>query len=240
LAKRRKPMTTIEKYKLDESEASAFQLSEIWVALCEKYFPNYKHTKLKAGDPRKSLIFKICYKLQRETKGLIPESEYKIYIQAQLEILRYQLKNNPLILIDPMCLVGDKAWKRWKLWKKRFDSKIKAPAANPMKYNRLGAVKAINEISKTKTFIEKNIGSNPTIEDYKKLKSSLLNWINFGNISLYYLVISPYMKSILSKEDYSKMNFDPILYKECINEEVIDLFKKLFPYELKNEHTKDN
>jgi hypothetical protein len=147
-----------------------------------------------------------------------------------LEILKVQSKNNPLVLIDPMCLVGEKAWKRWKLWKKKYDSKIKAPL--PTKIDKMVILKAIEGITRTKKFIEKNLGKKPSIEEYLKLRSSLINWINFGNISLYYVAVSPYMKKVFTTEDIKKLNFDLQFYHDCITEEVKKVFEDLFYYEI--------
>lgn len=218
----------LEKYNLNEEELEVLRIIEIWIDLSNKYFPDYNHTKLKKGDPRKSVIFKICYKLLRETKGLIPKEDYSLYIRSQLEILKFQSKNNPLVLIDPMCLIGDKAWIRWKLWKKKYDDKMKTPIeiSNNLKY-----LKAKESIVKTKKFISIKFESNPSLDDYIENKNNLINWINFNNISPYYVCLSPYMNKIFCKEDLLKINFDLSFYRDCINEEVKDLFKKLFFYE---------
>ena len=228
----------VEKYGLTDEEIFSFKISQIWVELCEKYFPQYNHTHKKAwnlkSNPKKSIVFKICYKLQRETKGLLEESDYPLYIRAQLEILKIQSKDNPLVLVEPACLVGDKAWKRWKLWKKRYDAKARSPLVQNQ-IDKSSYLKAKEGIIRTKRFIEKNFGKSPKLNDYVSSKSNLLNWINFGNISPYYMAISPYMMSIFKDEDYKKLNFDIRFYKDCINEDVKKLFLDLFGYE--NEST---
>jgi hypothetical protein len=219
---------------LSEEETFSFELAQIWVELSEKYFPNYNHTHKRGGNlrsnPKKSVIFKICYKLLRETKGLIEKDDYALYVRAQLEILKIQSKSNPLILVEPVCLVGDQAWKRWKLWKKKYDASIKCPLKQTQ-IDKSSFLKAKEGILKTKKFIEKNFGISPSFEEFNSKKQNLLNWINFGNISPYYLSVSPYMQKIFSEEDYKKMNFDIKFYKECINDDVKKLFDSLFGYE---------
>lgn len=220
----------ISKFNFNDDEIESFKIVQIWIELSKKYFPNYNHTKLKKGDPRKSIIFKNCYKLYREIKGIIPSEEFILYVKAQIEILKIQSRNNSLVLIDSNCLTGDKAWKRWKLWKKKYDSKMKVPlitSANP------GYSKAKEGIKKTKIFIQSKFGHNPSLFDYELCKNDIIYWINLGSISPYYIVVSPYMSKILEEKDISSLNFDPLFYKECINKDVIDLFKSLFGYEIK-------
>lgn len=227
-------MLLAKKYKLNDEETLALEISQIWSKYCRKYFPDYQHTRLKSGDPRKALIFKICYKLQRETKGLISQDEYELYVRSQLEILKYQTQNNPSILVEPMCLVGEKAWKRWKLWKRKYDQKLNSqnPSKTPESFNKLGSKKAIDGLIKTKKFIDKNLKDQPSLDFYIKNKKNLLSWINFGKISPYYVVISPFISKTFSKEELSKLNFDPLLYQDCIDDEARKIFEKLFNYEL--------
>lgn len=236
LPKRKDYMFLAQKYKLNEEETLALKISQIWSKYCSKYFPDYQHIKIKAGDPRKSLIFKICYKLQRETKNLIDENEYELYVRAQLEILRYQAQNNPLVLVDSMCLVGDKAWRRWKLWKRKYDEKLKNPGSSPTpkSFSKLGSKKAIDAFVKTKKFIDENLKKEPSLDLYIKNKENLLSWINFGKISPYYLVVSPFIEKTFSKEELSKLNFDPSVYQDCIDDEAKKVFEKLFKYEYSN------
>lgn len=231
---KRKNMSLVQKYKLNEEEELALKISQIWVKLCKKYFPDYQHTRLKSGDPRKALIFKISYKLQRETKNLILEEDYELYVRSQLEILKYQKQNNPMVLIDPMCLVGDKAWKRWKLWKKKYDDKLKSQdfVKKPQNFNKLGEKKAIEGLIKTKKFLDQNLEKNPNFDIYFKNKNNLLSWVNFGKISPYYVVMSPYFSKLFTQKELSRLNFDPSLYQDCITDEVKKLFNKLFDYEL--------
>lgn len=50
-------------YEMDELEGKAYKLCLIWLDRSRKVFPEYQHMGMKRGDPRKSLIFKVCYKL---------------------------------------------------------------------------------------------------------------------------------------------------------------------------------
>jgi hypothetical protein len=220
-------------YQMNELETRAYTLSLIWHERARKMFPNYSHQKIKkSGDPRTGLIFKICYKLVRETQGLLEETDYTLYVRAQLDVLRHVNEGKRDPLISPNCLVGDKAWKRWKLWKRKFDEAM----AKPMENNQstpAGVLKALHGLEQTREFLFKNLGPNPSYEKFQEavLTKNLFKWINFGKISPYYIAISPFMKEILKTEDLKKINFDPKLYEPCITKEVRDKFKIMFPQE---------
>ena len=47
-------------YKMDELEGRAYKLCLIWLDRSRKVFPDYQHSTMKKGDPRRSLIFKMC------------------------------------------------------------------------------------------------------------------------------------------------------------------------------------
>jgi hypothetical protein len=75
---------------MTELESRAYKLTLLWLDLEPKSVSwNTNMQKWRAkGDPRKSLIFKQCYKLVRETQGILEERDYPLYVRAQLEILK--------------------------------------------------------------------------------------------------------------------------------------------------------
>ena len=224
-------LDAVEKYNMDDLEAKACNLSAMWLEQSRRTFPDYRHSKMRKGDPRKSLIFKIAYKLARETQGILENNEYSLYIRAQLEVLKYINSGKDHPLIDPNCLVGEKAWKRWKLWKKRYDSVKNKPAESVA--NGIGFQKAIDGIEKTKEFLTKTFGSELTVEKYREcyINNNIFRWINLAKISPYYIAISPFIKSIFTEDDYKKINFDIKVYLSCINKDVEQKFRQLFPLE---------
>jgi hypothetical protein len=224
-------LDAVEKYNMDDLEAKACNLSAMWLEQSRRTFPDYRHSTMRKGDPRKSLIFKIAYKLARETQGILENNEYPLYIRAQLEVLKYINSGKDHPLIDPNCLVGEKAWKRWKLWKKRYDSVKNKPAESVA--NGIGFQKAIDGIEKTKEFLTKTFGSELTVEKYREcyINNNIFRWINLAKISPYYIAISPFMKSIFTEDDYKKINFDIKVYLPCINKDVEQKFRQLFPLE---------
>ena len=224
-------LDAVEKYNMDDLEAKACNLSAMWLEQSRRTFPDYRHSTMKKGDPRKSLIFKIAYKLARETQGILENNEYSLYIRAQLEVLKYINSGKDHPLIDPNCLVGERAWKRWKLWKKRYDSVKNKPAESVA--NGIGFQKAIDGIEKTKEFIAKIFGSEHTLNKMQEcyINNNIFRWINLGKISPYYLAISSFVKKIFTEDDYKKINFELDVYMSCINDNVREKFKELFPYE---------
>lgn len=204
----------ILKYKMTELEAKAFKICLMWQDLCKKEFPNERHIKITLNkDPRKTTLFKYCYKLIRETKGLLQsDKEYYIYILAQLQMLKLIKEGSVHALIEPQILVGDKAWKRWKLWKKKFDKKLKE--FNDSK--QLGLVtnpRQIKiEIKKTLDFLNKKDKSKLTKENFER-------WYANGSISPYYIALSDFAQKLIS-------NFDFDLYKPSITPEIEKFYKE--------------
>ena len=222
----------IEKYGMEGLEALAFRLVLLWVEKSRKAFPDYRHATLNKGDPRRSLMFKICYKLVRETQGVLEESDYPLYVRAQIEILRHIVKNQGNPLIDPNCLVGDKAWKRWRLWKKRYDM-VSTSSGMGERGIAHGAIKAIDGLEKTKEFLVKSLGGGLEEDKYRQavLNNNIYRWINLGKVSPYYVAMSPMIAKVVPAVELERINFHPDVYRPCINESVIIRFNDLFPGE---------
>ena len=216
----------IIKYKMNDLEATAFKLTLLYEDLCKKEFPNERHVKIsKNKDPRKTTLFKYCYKLARETKGIFKEKDYKLYILAQLQILRLAKEGNIHALIEPQILVGEKAWKRWKIWKKIYDKKINK-ISNSQEIGIITNESKIKiELKNTLLFLKKNncVDKISFIENIKNIK----RWIKTGKISPYYVVLSPVMNQFLEKID----NFDVSMYRPSITPSLEQYFKEEFAHE---------
>lgn len=209
----------MKEIQMNPEELLAFKIYNLWNEKVKKTFPIYAHNKIKSGDPRRSLTFKIAYKLSREKTGLLLEEDYPLYIQAQLDILKLLSQNETKPVVSPHCLIGDKAWKRWKLWKSKYD-KIKFKKELPKKVTN---EQVFLLLDKTKEFISSKIQLN--IENYIENKDNIKIWINIGNISPYYVILSPFIKIIF------KEGFDIDLNYFIINPEIENYFKKKFDYE---------
>lgn len=209
----------ILKYKMTDLEAKSFKICLMWQDLCKQEFPNERHSKININkDPRKTTLFKYAYKLIKETKGLLSsDKEYYIYILAQLQMLKLMRDGKIHALIEPQILVGEKAWKRWKIWKRKFDKKI-----NEIKTSTdLGLVTSKRQIKiELKRTLEFLKG-----KDYKSIsKEDFERWVTTKVISPYYVILSPFANKMIK-------DFDCELYKPSITPEIEEFFKKEFSHE---------
>lgn len=205
----------IFEYHLDDDQALAYKLGLIFIDVAKKLFPNQKHTGYGKGNPTKKNLWKYCYKLVRETKGLLDFTEYKFYILAQLQILQSITIGGRPPMISPSCLTGPKAWIRWKIWKKKYDGRSKGQSQEI----DLNIPKIKKELSKCCKYLEKY-----NEESYKSNIKAIEEDIQLGKISSYYALMSPWFKK------YSSMEIDTGLYK--INDEIKSEFKELFKREI--------
>lgn len=205
---------------MNPEEKLALKIYDLWNEKVKKTFPSYTHNKIKSNnDPRKSLTFKIAYKLSREKTGLLLEEDYPLYIQAQLDILKILSKNEIKPIVSPHCLIGDKAWKRWKLWKSKYD-KIKFTKDMP---KNIANEKVFLILDKTKEFISGKIPLE--YQSYIDNKDNIKRWLNIGYISPYYVLLSPFLKNIFQED----LNIDFNLY--IINSDIEKYFREKFNYE---------
>jgi len=221
----------ILEYEMTQSEAKAFKLALIWEGLAIETFPGESCGKLPVkGDPRKSNLFRYCYKLLRETKGLILDDQYRWYIKSQFDILK-NLKNEGIHAnISPSCLVGPKAWKRWKVWLKKFNCLSKVNSLVVMAPES----KVLTKLKKTKEFLLKQFKGTPKPEDIKQAfnNRTIIRWVTVGKICGYYVILSPFIKRCLSGKNFeSEFNFDLTIYQHHITPTIEEYFKKEFFYE---------
>lgn len=217
---------------MNELEAKAYKIALLWCELSQKILPDYKHVRLKkSGDPRKCHLFRYCYKLARETKGIIPDREYKLYITAQLHILKSINDGQIHALIDPVALTGPRAWKRWQVWKRRYDKQTQAPeSADGLK---VAESKIFRELDRTKEFLEKQFNGTPSLEDIKRClrEYTMIRWLTMGKVTPYYALLSPLIQKALDRGIEDVFLFDLSIYKVSITENVENYFKERFTNE---------
>jgi hypothetical protein len=134
-------------------------------------------------------------------------------------------------MITPNVIVGEKAWKRWLVWKKRYDKKALASNAEEAGIKSHKDSYTISELEKTKKFLlrifENDISKNDIIEAIEN--RTMTRWLIQGKVSPYYAVLSPLMKKYF--KDESKVNFNISFYSGGITGPVEREYKSLFDYE---------
>ena len=219
------PLEQIMKYKMTVLEAKAYKLALLWESLTKEVFPEYSHVGLrKTGDPRKSILFRYCLKLARETKGLIEDKDYGLYIRAQLNC--YKALPEQVARIDPIILNGPKAWKRWKWYKYLIDRQhlIQETTEAIVKACPL---KVKGDLEKTRNYLFTFFKGVPTVEELEKIKAKLMTWLALGRISPYYAILSPFMAAL----KIEKYPIDLTIPKQSITPEIEAFFKIEFHYE---------
>ncbi|RDJ35375.1 MAG: hypothetical protein DWQ19_11205 [Crenarchaeota archaeon] len=223
-------LEAILKYEMTEIEAKAYKLCLLWQEIMDQELPDYHKNRLPKGDPRKSLIFKYCYKLARETQGLIPDSQYRLYILAQIQSLRLISDGTVHALIEPGCLVGDKAWRRWKIWKRKFDRKYEV--LNPSVDIQTTQESAINELKRTRNFYIANFSEDYGKKEVEKIirNKDIIKWVAFSKVSPFYLALSPLIKNHFNDIENS-FSVDIEFYQKQITSEIQDIFVEMFPWD---------
>lgn len=218
----------IIKYKMNEMEAKAFKIAIIWQEECEKELPNESFVRLKKNsDPRKSNLFKYCYKLAKEMKGILEDKDIKMYVRAQLQILKSIREGDVHALIEPHCLVGEKAWKRWKIWHRMYHKKLNRALTSDQIGIYTKESKVISELKKTSQFLK----SRDCIEfDILESNSSEIErWAANNEISCFYLILSPWINRIFGRK--RPIVFDETYYRSSITPRVEEFFRNEFSYE---------
>jgi len=226
-------LDAIFEWNMSPAEAETYRIALIWEQEVEKIAPPYtknsewyrKNHLPKKGDPRKCLLFKHCWKFRRLTIGLLKEEEIRLYIVANLTVLK---ANNAYMEANVLC--GDQAWIRWKIWKRHFDRKMAEETSSPPP--PVAEDRVTRELLRTKRFIyEKCEGTvNQTTINSLFNRGSIKLWVQQGKISIYYIMLSPFMKEhiqSLSKD----CCFDPELFLEKIDKQI----KNYFQYEFNEE-----
>jgi hypothetical protein len=215
----------IFEYHMTEEETLAYKLGLLWMVISNEIFPDYKYACRfpKKGDPRKCILFKFCWKLMNETKGLIDLRDYKLYIAAQLQMLKAIEIGNTHPNIGPWCLTGDKAWVRWKVWKKKYDNIGKSKTLKDVGLDKAKLEEVKKELDKTKKFMNSKFG--PLTEDAFKLKAKEIERnISLATICGFYAALSPWVSK------YCTVNID-LSYYQDLDEVAKTYFKSVFPEE---------
>lgn len=225
----------ILRYKMDTPESKAYKIALMWEEECAREIPGEAYSKInRKSDPRKSALFKYCYKLAKETSGIIPDSDLQLYVRAQIQVLKAIRDGSIHALIEPHCLVGEKAWKRWKMWKWRRDKKISRPlSANEIDIKTSeGKIKA--DLSATFDFM-----SRLGLLEFDSLaaqRENLKRWVSGGEVSCFYVVLSPWMQVLLP--DHDDLPVDRTYHRASVTPKAEQFFRELFSHEFEGKEDK--
>lgn len=226
---------TIFQYDMTLDEAEVYSLAVLYQSEFLKTFKPEeidgqairRNTLPKRSDPRKSNLFRHCWKLRRETRGLLEADEYRPYILANLVILKANQAH-----IEPNAICGNKAWIRWKIWKRWHDRKLAELASLPPPPSISETdPKIIREIDRTKKFLFERCEGQPTKQKIQQFveQGIFKIWVITGKVSQFYVSLSPF---ILSKDNLMKeCSIDPNLISEMITEQVRRYFATEFKHE---------
>lgn len=182
------------------------------------------------SHPRKSSLFRYCWKLRRETRGLLEESEYKNYIHANFVIIKLHKGS-----VEPTSITGDKAWIRYKVWKRHFDQKLADIGAIPPQPNlKTTDPKIIQELDRNRKFLFEKCEGEPTFEKILDFitKGLFKIWVATEKICPIYLTLSPFIERSNSKDElYKFCNSGESLIKGMVNSEIVNYFHQEYHYE---------
>lgn len=193
----------IIEYQMDEMQTKAFHCMVMWLTESKKIIPNYQfgHAKMPKGDPRKSMIFRYCYKMVRDFKDQLADEELLYYIRAQLEILKSLVgPDGTHARIDAQCLVGPKAWARWCVWRKKLNIQMAGQTTKQVQLPTAVSDRKITaDLNKAKIFFLKMYQHMPTQEEinYAIKDGSMVRWTRLGKVTPFYPLLSPLVKKAL-------------------------------------------
>jgi hypothetical protein len=231
-------LETILDYNMTAHEAKSYKILCIYIESVKRIFPDF-FIRYPKGDPRKSYLFKVCYKLAGDTTHPITDSDYPLYVIAQLDIIRRNTEaHGKDAHISPACIVGEKAWARWCVWKKIYDKTLERKAdtaaeagVDPNRYELV-----IAQLRQDKTFLVSKIPELTAESVTQAIEGrAMLRWVATKQISPYYAIMSLVLNKWLKEHNLtldSMFNLDFELYRPAITPEVQSFYHANFPYEI--------
>lgn len=189
-----------------------------------------RNTIPKRKNPKSGNLFRHCWKLRRETRGLLKDDEYELYIRANLTILKIHKAH-----VSPNAICGDRAWIRWKVWKRRYDQKMADVAAKPPPPSVSNTdPKIIRDLDRTKKFLFERCDGQPTEEKIKEFLDNgyMKMWIATAKVSQFYVLLSPWLRKHIKITELSQeCGFDLKLLEGLATRQVKDYFSYEFSHE---------
>ena len=144
---------------------------------------------------------------------MLKEEDYELYVKAQLHMLKYFATkyNNQAIIIEPQCLVGEKAWKRWKFYKFKYDSLKNSPLDKPEQLSKINLGVLKENLLRTRKFLSSKITLNR--DSLKKNSDKILLWNKLGSVDIYFLLLCNSFDKDLVKKKSSTIVIDDEMKK---------------------------
>lgn len=217
----------ILKYSMDDMEAKAFKIGLIWHDECERNLSGEKYEKFSRGkDPRKTNLFRHCYKVAKELLGIVPDNEIQLYVRAQVQVLKSIREGKVHAMISPHCLVGDRAWKRWKVWRRIYQKSLSKSLTCDELGIKIKEMMVKGELERAFSFIE----SKGLMEKskYDSSKKDIERWSSTGELSPFYMILSPRARALFHENEFP---VDMALYRPSITPALEDFFRDKFNHE---------
>jgi len=223
------------RFNFNEKERQTFNLMKYYEFLRRRICSDSSYMICsRQKDPRESRFFKNFQDLLNQ-KDIIPDP--KIYITAQFEMMKMEMRGGEKIICPPSYLFSQYAWSRYKNYIDHMYIEN-----NKAKETKITPEEIIKELKNTHSFVKKYnlhmFGEN--VFNFGRFISDPGNWvfINHRKISYYFLSISRTFDSInLSRipEQFTcelPQNLD--IYKSAIveNEQLLETARNLFGDEL--------
>lgn len=229
--------TAIFDWDMTSEEAEVYKIAVLYEKTFKKVYGDEadgatrrKNSLPMRGDPRKSSLFRNCWRMRRETKGLLEPSEYQTYVTGNVTVMKVMNGR-----ITPSVICGDKAWLRYKIWKRKMDAKKDEVAAE---HEPSAAVnpKLIQQIDRTKKFLFEKCGGDPSIEKMKVfVESGMFKfWVASGKVSTIYVVLSPYVSRLCDLDGLAKdCSFSRAVFEELCVGPIRRYFSEEFSHEFR-------
>lgn len=224
-------LDAIFQYNMTKKEADVYKICLLWEKVAARMFPGESYPRIpKRTDPRKSHLFRHCWKMFRETRGILEERDWERYITANLTGIKKHSGR-----IDPNCLAGDKAWKRWRIYKWLYEKAMAVKnGETPPPSAITTSPKIVLDLDLTKKFLYEKCGGEVTEEKIAEfIKSGIFKlWVLRGKVSPYYVMQSPWVRKHADLKELGQDGwFDPNLIQSKITPDVDEYFRKEFDYE---------
>ena len=135
-------------------------------------------------------------------------------------------------LITPNCLASANSWKRWQMWKSKYDKINNKPQEADIQPTAL-PIKLKRELDTTKEFLLSKYEKIPNVDDLERNLSdgSLFRWVFLSKISPYYIALSENLARAMknkNKDILSYFKIDLGVYRPNITDEMKIYFNETF------------